>query len=68
MQNSKAPSYAAFELWPIQVGPDTFPYLPEPPQLLHTYFWSSHCVPGNSRKAFFIEIHQDQPEKHHGSV
>lgn len=22
MQNSKAPGYAAFELWPIQVGPD----------------------------------------------
>lgn len=68
MQNSKAPGYAAFELWPIQVGPDmTLPYLLDSPWTLHKYLWSSHCVPGNSLKTFFIEIHQHQQEKHQGA-
>lgn len=54
MQNRKAPGYAAFELWPIHVKSACS---------LHKRLWGSHCVPGNSQSAFFIEVYQDGQEK-----
>lgn len=67
MQDSKAPGYAVFELWPNQAGPDPFPYLLESTWSLRKHLWSFHYGPGDGWDAFFYRNPPGPAKKNQGS-